>query len=108
MPRRFDKPAVARLRAAFGEDVAVELRRPVAPYGDIAAVACCFGIGQDERIGIDIGVKRRRRFSYAVEVAADSDGAAADVAGRASMNAPEIMPTLSASTEIFPPVCPAP
>ena len=84
--RRFDKAAVAAVRTTARADRAVHLRGFVGPDDDFAAIAVLTRIGDDGRVGTDIGATRiRNRWIAALVIAADEHGAATRSAGRVDM-----------------------
>src|SRR5688572_23745438 len=81
LARNLDQSAVATAGAAARRNAAEEARRVVAPDDYLAAVPLVARICRDDHVASDVGSVRIRLGAFALEVAADEDGAAASIAG---------------------------
>ena len=80
MPRSFDEPAIAGIRSALGDDVAVGTSYFRPPIPRHSPPCLWFERWQGSSNWVDVGIQCCRRCSCPVEIAADLDVAAALVA----------------------------
>ena len=81
MARCFNEPAITRLRAAMGRNIAGKNRASIAPDGNVTTIAGSQGIGEYLSAGLHRCSQGCCRRARAMEITTNKNRPAADRAG---------------------------